>query len=54
MGHLQSSETVTSKKIQTSCSIFKSINEYATFVNETGENITLELQEELNDGVKIS
>ncbi len=30
-----------------------SLNEYATFVNETGEFITLELQEELTEGLKL-
>ena len=29
------------------------LNEYATFVNETGEFITLELQEELIEGLKL-
>ena len=30
-----------------------SLNEYATFVNETGEFITLELEEELIEGLKL-
>ena len=30
-----------------------SLNEYATFVNESGEFITLELQEELSTGLKL-
>ena len=30
-----------------------SLNEYATFVNETGEFITLELQEELTEGLLL-
>ena len=29
------------------------LNEYATFVNESGEFITLELQEELSTGLKL-
>ena len=47
------SETVTLRRYKLVAAFSGSINEYATFVNETGEFITLELQEELTEGLKL-
>ena len=47
------SDAVNLRKYKLVAAFAGSLNEYATFVNETGEFITLELEEELIEGLKL-
>ena len=47
------SDAVNLRKYKLVAAFAGTLNEYATFVNETGEFITLELQEELIEGLKL-
>ena len=47
------SDAVNLRKYKLVAAFAGTLNEYATFVNETGEFITLELQEELTEGLKL-
>ena len=47
------SEAVNLRRYKLVAAFAGALNEYATFVNETGEFITLELQEELTEGLKL-
>ena len=47
------SEAVNLRRYKLVASFAGTLNEYATFVNESGEFITLELQEELTEGLKL-
>ncbi len=47
------SDAVNLRKYKLVAAFAGTLNEYATFVNETGEFITLELEEELIEGLKL-
>ena len=47
------SDAVNLRKYKLVAAFAGTLNEYATFVNESGEFITLELQEELTEGLKL-